>query len=422
MNDATKKTDLDDRAERRAALDKFADPSLQPTISGNQLPATFQQDRAFGAQPVAVYRDEQKILTKLQALGSAAGSDWFYRFPVKKKDGGRDWIEGASIRLANDLARIYGNCDIDTRVVDVGDSWIIYARFSDYETGFAMTRPFQQRKNQKTVGGDADRQRDIALQIGVSKAIRNVIVNALQTYSDFAFDSARNSLVDKIGTDIERWRNRTIDGIAKMPVELIRVERVIGRTAKEWLAPDIASVIAMMKAIADGMATVDETFPVSDKQVDGEATEETAQSGLSEFAANEGANKDQPAQSQKPDTTATSQAAPGEAGSPKASEPGAAEGSTKPEETKTGTTKAEATKKDDAKAAPTDPATIKTEAEYVAFADAYREAATDADALEAQWKGEKSVRNKANVTEDVREDLKKKLDTKAAELRAAKKK
>jgi hypothetical protein len=42
-------------------------------------------------------------------LAAAAGSDWFYRFPVKKKDGGQDWIEGPSIKLANDIARIFGN-------------------------------------------------------------------------------------------------------------------------------------------------------------------------------------------------------------------------------------------------------------------------------------------------------------------------
>ena len=57
----------------------------------------------------------------------------------------------------------------------MGDAWIIYARLMDLETGFAMTRPFQQRKGQKAMKTDDARALDIALQIGVSKAIRNVV-------------------------------------------------------------------------------------------------------------------------------------------------------------------------------------------------------------------------------------------------------
>jgi len=102
---------------------------------------------------------------------------------------------------------------------------------------------------------------DIAYSIGQSKAIRNVICNALQTYADYAFEQARDSLVEKIGKDLDRWRERTLQGLAKMPVELARVERVVGRAARDWLAPNVAQVIAMMKSVADGMATVDEVFP-----------------------------------------------------------------------------------------------------------------------------------------------------------------
>jgi hypothetical protein len=36
---------------------------------------------------------------------------------------------------------------------------------------------------------------------------------------------------------------------------------VVGRTHKDWLATDIARIVAMGKAVSDGMATVDETFP-----------------------------------------------------------------------------------------------------------------------------------------------------------------
>jgi hypothetical protein len=256
--------DIEDRRRDLAEFANAAGQVQQPIPGGHALvrPTTGLADRVIGAQLVAVHRDEAKILQKLVQLAAAAGTDWFYRFPVKKKEGGQDWIEGPSIKLANDVARIFGNNINEVREIDVGDAWVFYARFSDIETGFSMERAYRQRKSQGSMKTkDAERQLDIAYQIGQSKAIRNCIVNSLQIYADYAFEHARNSLVDKIGKDLANYRQRTLDGLARIPVALNRVERTVGRAAKDWLAPDVAQVIAMMKSIADGMATTDEVFP-----------------------------------------------------------------------------------------------------------------------------------------------------------------
>ena len=242
-------TDLD-RVERARALDEFANAAgqrNQPPPAGHALvrPTTGIAERVVGAQPVAVRRKETEILDKLRTLAAAAGTDWFYRYPVRKKvkneETGQDewvtdWIEGPSIKLANDTARIFGNNINEVREIDVGDAWTFYAQFTDIETGFSMERAYRQRKGQTSLKSkDADRQLDIAYQIGQSKAIRNCIVNALQIYADFAFEEARNSLVDKIGKKLEEYRARTIEGIAKIPVEL-HSRRTRDRPAGQRLA------------------------------------------------------------------------------------------------------------------------------------------------------------------------------------------
>jgi hypothetical protein len=85
----------------------------------------------------------------------------------------------------------------EVREIDVGDAWVFYARFTDIETGFSMERAYRQRKSQSSIKSrDADRQLDIAYQIGQSKAIRNCVVNSLQIYADFAF-GARATLVSE---------------------------------------------------------------------------------------------------------------------------------------------------------------------------------------------------------------------------------
>src|SRR5580765_6795810 len=252
----------------RRALDEMSNADAQPNQPapphGHSLvrPTSGVAERIVGAQPVAVRRDLPRIRQEIKEIAAMAGPDWFYRFPVRSQSGGQDWIEGPSIKLANNVARIYGNNSNEVREVDVGDAWVFYARFTDIETGFSMERAYHQRKSQTSLKTkDRERQMDISYQIGQSKAIRNAIVNALGVYCDFAFDEARNSIVEKIGKDLKGWIERTIERLKAMPVDIKRVERVIGRASKDWLAPDVARVVALGQSVRDGMATVDECFP-----------------------------------------------------------------------------------------------------------------------------------------------------------------
>jgi len=410
-----------DTNDRRSALDEFASaPAREVTPAPSIMPMASAGDRVFGAQQVAVYRDEARILQKLSALGAAAGDDWFYRFPVKSKNGQKSFIEGPSIKLANDVARIYGNCEVDTRVIDLGSSWLIYARFTDFESGYALTRPFQQDKGASRLGGDDQaRKLDIAFQIGVSKAIRNVVTNALQTFADYAFDAARNSLVEKIGKDVKKWQGEIVKRLTDRGIDTQRVEFVLGRAAADWTAPDIAKIIAMMKAVADGMATLDETFPPKDKQVgesvDPETGEVTAENSNPDAAQSNGqGQEDAPAAgsgaaSQDPATNSTASpqptgnpdtgtAAPGRAASESSNPPGQKD-------------------KEAAKAADTEPP--KNEGEYIRHATAWIDSLTDAGDGEMKWAAEKSIRNKAHVGADARETLQERLAKKCAEIRDA---
>jgi hypothetical protein len=246
---------------------------FQAAFSGGKVPAMPEQtgkavaslDMSGGvitARRVEVKRDLTDVLNQLRILGGAAGESWYYRFPVRnRKENRTDHIEGPSIKLANDLARIYGNCEIDVRMKDETEThWTFYARFSDYETGFNMTRAFRQRKSQRAMGGDEERGQDIAFQIGQSKAIRNVVVNALQTFSDFAFTAAKESLVEAIGKDPEKYRQKLADRFREEGIPLGRVERIAGKAIASWTVQDMALRIGELRALTDGLATADELY------------------------------------------------------------------------------------------------------------------------------------------------------------------
>lgn len=218
-------------------------------------------DQIVTAQAVARRRDIADFLNRMKVLASMAGDEYRYQYPVREKSGATKIIEGGSIKMANDLVREYGNCLVDVRVQDQGGEWVIYARFVDYETGFALTRPFRQRKSQQSVKTDAERQLDIAFQIGTSKAIRNVVLNALQTYADIVYDAAKENLVEKIGKNLPKYRDKIAAVCTERGYDLKRIERSVTKPIAEWLAPDVARVIAELKSIGDGMANFDDLYP-----------------------------------------------------------------------------------------------------------------------------------------------------------------
>lgn len=412
--------DQDDRVRNMEAFANASAP-IQNLPTAPSV-ANINADRIVGAQPVAVYRDEVRILQKLVALGASVGSNWYYRYPVKNRQKSTtDYIEGPSIKLANDLARIYGNCEVQTRVIDMGETWMIYARFNDFETGFALERPFQQNKGGAKIGGsgsDADARRlDIALQIGVSKAIRNVVVNALQTFADEAFEAAKNSLIEKIGKDLAKYRTRVVAGIANQNIELHRVERVINRPSKDWTAPDIAKIIAMMKAIADGMATVDETFPLPEEKHDqktGEVLDEFAkdkESGAragAEHPAGHAAGH-QPAAGEDSSATNEQSNSQQQDGSPSTNTPADADkdaGDVDVERHAPASTNSK-----DAPSGPTN------DAQYLAYAKAWIAEATDAEECSARWSREKKLRKDCNITQETFDELEGLKKSKVAELK-----
>jgi hypothetical protein len=378
-----------DRDGRLKDLEAFANSSTgssrRDLVEVGAAQMLKSMDFVYGAQKVAIYRDEVKVLERLKLAAAAAGNDYYYRWSTTNKDGTKGWVEGPSIKLADDLCRIYGNCDLLTISMDLGDSWLFVSRFIDLESGYSRNRPFQQRKGQKTMKTDADRQRDIVYQIGCSKAERNVVVHALRTFADYAFQEAKNAIVDKIGKDIEKWRKQVLDRLAAQGVDKRRVEKVIGRNSEVWLAPDIAGVIAVGKTVADGMATWDESYPPLDssgqqqtaattaaKQVDASGDlVDTATGEVTSATEAEGAQQ------------AQDQAASGE------------QNQNQPE---------------------FNDGEPRDEAGYRQYALAWISNLLDADDGAKKWKDEKKLRQKCKVGQAIYDELKKEFDGKIAAL------
>jgi hypothetical protein len=271
--------------------DTLDDLANRPSGSQQLIPAfTRHEPPAFlvhGPQTIIAPRDMHSVRRDIAIEAQAAGDDWFYSIPFKdRKTGKVTHVEGPSVDLATFVAMRYGAQDTDCWVSGEGPDFIEFtARFIDLQTGSAMTLPFRQRKGASRVGTDEGRNNEITFAIGRSKAIRNVIEKALPTLCTFAFREARNALISLVEGDPERWRREVSERIAQI-VDIRRVEAVIGRPVKDWLVGDIAKIAAMGKAIREGMATIDESFPPLQR--------ETRPSGDLDQFANRPVEKGQP--------------------------------------------------------------------------------------------------------------------------------
>lgn len=250
-----------------AAIEAAAQRAMPAGGYGNLT--TGMQGDVFQAQRVAAPRDMTRVMSRLRSLAAAAGKRYVYGWEVNDRTNNRKtWIEGPTIKLANDLAREYGNCMVDVRVKDEGAHWVFYARFIDLETGYTLVRAYQQRRGQKTGMKDEQRAMDMIFQIGQSKAIRNVVVNALETLADYCVDEAKGALLDRVNKNPDAARKYIVDKLKSLTIDVKRVESIYGRTAEHWTVPDMTRIYTELQSVEDGMIEASDVWPVPEKQDD----------------------------------------------------------------------------------------------------------------------------------------------------------
>jgi hypothetical protein len=225
------------------------------------------QDQIITAQAVNVPRDNAKILKGLQFAAAYAGQSVLtYRWLVNnRRTGKKDTVKGLTIKAADILLREYTNAFVDLRFTEGPSSWIYKATFCDIERGIARPAYWQEYKDTATLGArdkDDQRLKQIPFQVGQSKAIRNVIVKYLEIpYGAYLEAEAENNLVERVGKNMDAYRERCAKALADLGVDLVRVELQVGRKLADWLAPDLAAIVQQLKAVRDGMASANDQWP-----------------------------------------------------------------------------------------------------------------------------------------------------------------
>lgn len=232
-----------------------------------QIPGqSLMQTRSPYSTAVQVIKERnlEKVLSRCITEAAMAGEDFYYSWSQ-----GGSIIEGNTVGAALMMIRNFGNSAIDVRVQELPNSYIFYGAFIDLETGFNLIRPFKMSKQspKNKQGRDiysGERGKDIIFQIGASKAIRNVALNALPKWlTEKVLETSKKNVVGQIEN---MGRQKAIEMINKkadaLKIPMDRIEANYGKQ-KSWDTVKIVAVMGAIRSIEDGVEDVDEIF--SDK-------------------------------------------------------------------------------------------------------------------------------------------------------------
>ncbi len=217
---------------------------------------------------ISIYKNVFRELELAPEFASKA----YYSIPYKNDMGGTTYVEGPSIKAAMSLARMWGNCSNSGRIVEnTDDRVIVEGVFLDYETGFrtlrqvSVSRGYWSKQLKRVVPLREDRL-NMAIQAGISKAVRNAILGSLpvgliESYKNRAKQVATANLSDK-NVPLTTPQSRLIKAkemFVKLGVNDYQWEEYISGSTLE-LDDLIPHLLGLYNSIQDGQKTIEDVF------------------------------------------------------------------------------------------------------------------------------------------------------------------
>jgi hypothetical protein len=262
---------LPEGAQHAAALSQATAVEQSRAVAEVQAAVVVAQ-----ANPRNMDRAEAEMRTACGRRALAKRS--FYSMP---RAGGR--VEGPTVHLARELARIYGNLDYGVRELrrdDAAGESEMQAWAWDQEKNVRSTRSFIQ-PHQRMV----QKQRVDLVDLGDvylnnqntgARAVRECIFTVLPVwFTEEAQDAARATIERGDGTPIAVRVTEALQAFAQHGVTPERLEARIGRPRVQWTPQDIASLEVIFGTLQRRESRVEEEFPEAPVTLDTPTVAET---------------------------------------------------------------------------------------------------------------------------------------------------
>lgn len=235
------------------------------------------------AMRVQVARDIEEVERGALAEARLMGKDFFYNWDIRSRDDddGKKEVEGMTIDGAMMLFRYWGNSVCQPELVaDTDDHYLMRATFIDLQTGSNFARLYKKTRT-AAPGGYAKkadgRQRwaDMQFSDAQSRAMRNAISDAVPRWLIRKCVAAARAAAAE-GLNPNKERQKIIRRAKKLDISQLMLEQKLRKPMDDWDAHDCVSMQALLRAIDDENATVEDIFgAISDAQATKEVQEQS---------------------------------------------------------------------------------------------------------------------------------------------------
>ena len=205
---------------------------------------------------------KNRIIDNCKRAGLAKAA--IFRLPR----GGNNFVEGASIRLAEELARNWGNLEFGVKELESTEEYTKSEAYCwDMENNFRQKKEFTVYHSRK-VRGNIEKVTDPAqihelVNARASRYLRNCIIacipseiveSAVTQCKETMLSGAKSPLQDRIFQALNVFRDEL--GVTKQQIEANR-----GKDADLFGEADLMDLITIYNSIKEGVMTVEENFP-----------------------------------------------------------------------------------------------------------------------------------------------------------------
>lgn len=205
------------------------------------------------------FRAYERVIAACQRPGLADAA--FYNFP--RGDGK---VSGPTIRLAEELARCWGNINFGMRELSNRDGVSeIEAYAWDLETNTKSSQVFTVRHIRDTKGGGREltEQRDI-YELGANMGARRLRARILAILPDdlvsAAVNECKRTLANGGGEPMQDRIRRTVKAFGGRGVSVAMLEEYLGHQLEVTTPEELADLHGVFGAIKDGLAKVSDYF------------------------------------------------------------------------------------------------------------------------------------------------------------------
>jgi hypothetical protein len=237
-----------------------------------------EQSRAVAQVQAAVViarnfpRDEQRAIRLMQEACArpSLANKAFYEYRR-----GNERVTGSTIKLAQELARIWGNIDfgmteLSVDPVNARSEMLAYAWDLEANTRFGQIvivhHLRDKRVNGEKVAERVQDQRDV-YEMNISNSARRLREAIRRVVPDWFFDEAeticRRTLENPgDGLTLAQRISRVAAAFEGKGIDAARLEARVGKPAREWTAFDVAQLKITWESLGRGETTPEEAFPL----------------------------------------------------------------------------------------------------------------------------------------------------------------